>query len=487
MDNQACTAGSGTGRRVTDAAAFCFNPKKREIIHIAFIFRTKKDTILTSKTGKEVFKMSKILNKKVMGVIALALVCVFAGTVIGAVQPSASAEEKVVLTSPFTEAIAKVRDSVVGVNNYQIVNNYGNGYDNFGGYFPWSYFGFGNGYGNGRGNGYGYNQPDSSEEVKYGSGSGVVIAKEYVLTNYHVVEEAHSLKVSIGDDEGDLYDATVVASNADKDVAVLKVPGLPLEPVEIGDSEKLAVGDWVVCIGNPIGFTGTATAGIVSGLNREIASENSTVDKYGRASQVVNSMIQTDAAINSGNSGGGMFNTDGQLVGIPTLKYSGTRYSSNAAIESIGMCIPINEAKEVIDAALSGKVNEDQKASGTTVTDNSGSDLKGKPRMGVTVTTSDGRNGDYPKGVYIREVEAGSPAEKAGIQAGDIIVEVNGQVVTSVSEEVEIVSKLSENDEVAVKVFRPKEVVDAKSGRISTEGDYMDMTVVLAMIDTVNQ
>ena len=104
--------------------------------------------------------MKKILNKKVMGVIALALVCVFAGTVIGASQPAATAEEKVILTSPFTEAIAKVRDSVVGVNNYQIVNNYGSGYDNFGGYFPWSYFG---GYGNGYGNGYGYNQPDSSQ------------------------------------------------------------------------------------------------------------------------------------------------------------------------------------------------------------------------------------------------------------------------------------------------------------------------------------
>ena len=209
--------------------------------------------------------MSKILNRKVMGIIALALVCVFAGTVIGAAQPAANAEEKVVLTSPFTEAIAKVRDSVVGVNNYQIVNNNYGGYDNFGGYFPWSYFG---GYGNGYGS-YGYTQPDSSQEVKYGSGSGVVIAKEYVLTNYHVVEGAHSLKISLDEDEKNLYDATVVASDADKDVAVLHVPGLPLEPVELGNSDDLVIGDWVVCIGNPIGFTGTATAGIVSGLNRE--------------------------------------------------------------------------------------------------------------------------------------------------------------------------------------------------------------------------
>ena len=174
-------------------------------------------------------------------------------------------------------------------------------------------------------------------------------------------------------------------------------------------------------------------------------------------------------------------------MGIPTLKYSGSRYTSGANIESIGMCIPINEAKDVIDAALSGKGNGDQKAGENTSSVSAGSDLKGKPRMGVTVSTSDGRNGVYPKGVYVREVEEGSPAEKAGLLPGDIIVEVNGQVIASVEEEVEIVSKLNENDEVAVKVFRPKEVMDAKSGRISPEGDYKDLTVVLAMLDTVNQ
>ena len=426
--------------------------------------------------------MRKILNKKVMGVIALALVCVFAGTVIGTSRPAAAAEEKVVLTSPFTEAIAKVRDSVVGVNNYQIVNNYSNGYDNFGGYFPWSYFGYGNGYGNG----YGYNQPDSSQEVKYGSGSGVVIAKEYVLTNYHVVEEAHSLKISIDEDEENLYDATVVASDPDKDVAVLKVPGLPLAPVELGDSDDLVIGDWVVCIGNPIGFTGTATAGIVSGLNREIESDSSSIDKYGRSSRVVNSMIQTDAAINSGNSGGGMFNTAGQLVGIPTLKYSGTRYSSNASIESIGMCIPINEAKDLIEAALSGKGNvAEAKPEEAKDDETEGGGLTGKPRMGVTVSTVRDTRGQLPKGAYVVSVEEGSPAEAAGLQAGDIMVEVNGQVITSVSEEIEIVSKLKEGDEVAVKVFRPEEVTE--DGRISYEGEYIDLKVTLAVIDSVEQ
>ncbi len=423
--------------------------------------------------------MRKIPNKKVMGIIALALVCVFAGTVIGASQPAANAEEKVVLTSPFTEAIAKVRDSVVGVNNYQIVNNYGSGYDNFGGYFPWSYFG------GGYGNGYGYNQPESSQEVKYGSGSGVVIEKEYVLTNYHVVESAHSLKISIGDDEENLYDATVAASDADKDVAVLYVPGLPLEPVELGDSDELVIGDWVVNIGNPIGFTGTATAGIVSGLNREIASDNNSLDKYGRASRVVNSMIQTDAAINSGNSGGGMFNTAGQLVGIPTLKYTGSRYSSNATVESIGMCIPINEAKDVIKQALSGETAATQKPQAAAKEESAGG-LTGKPRMGVTVSNVRNTNGQLPRGVLINDVEAGSPAEAAGLKAGDIMVEVNGQVITSVSDEIEIVGKLKEGDEVAVKVFRAAKLSE-QNMPATTDGEYVDLTVTLAMIDPVNQ
>ena len=123
--------------------------------------------------------MKKMMSKKVLGVIALALVCVMTGTVIGMNRPAAQAET-VVLTSPFTAAIAEVRDSVVGVNNYQIVSNYSNGYGNGGSY----------GYGNG-GNG-NYQQPNTREE-KYGSGSGVVIAKEYVLTNYHVIEGSSSL------------------------------------------------------------------------------------------------------------------------------------------------------------------------------------------------------------------------------------------------------------------------------------------------------
>ena len=386
--------------------------------------------------------MRKIFSKKVLGYIALALVCTLAGTALGMTR-NAEAAETVVVTSPFTEAIAKVRDSVVGVYNYQLVNTYPNGsfggYGNYGGYGlnPWDifgdYFGYGygnggNGYGNGgNGNGYG-NGGQQEKEVKYASGSGVVVAKEYVLTNYHVIDGSSSLKISIGGDDSNLYEASVAASDADKDLAVLYVPGLPLEPVEIGDSDQLVVGDWAINIGNAIGFTGTVTAGIISALDRDIESE----DRYGRKSAVVNTMIQTDAAINSGNSGGGMFNVAGQLVGIPTLKYSGSRFSSGAAVESIGMCIPINEAKDLIEEALTGEKpavapgnatepgrdNESQQSGGRT----------GKPRLGVTVTTLNDTDGVLPNGAYIVSVEAGSPADKAGLKGGDILVEVNGRV-----------------------------------------------------------
>jgi len=430
--------------------------------------------------------MKKILSKKAIGYIALALVCVFAGTILGSARPAAVAEEtKVIVTSPFTEAIAKVRDSVVGVNNYQIVNNNYGGYDGYD-YFPWSYFG---GFGNGRGNGYGNTQPESSEEVKYGSGSGVVIAKEYVLTNYHVVDGAHSLKISIDGDENNLYDATLAAFDEDKDVAVLNVPGLPLDPVELGDSDELQIGDWVVNIGNAIGFTGTATAGIVSGIDREIPGDGSTLDKYGRSTKIVNSMIQTDAAINVGNSGGGMFNIAGQLVGIPTLKYTGSRYSSNAAVESIGMCIPINEAKDVIETALNGTGNSEQgkpeeKKQDAETEVRTG--LVGKPRMGITVSTLGDTGGQLPKGVLISAVEEGSPAEKAGLKVGDIMVEVNGQVITTTEEEMAIVGELKEGDEVAVKVFRSAKISE-KGLPASINGEYVDPKVTLAMIDPISQ
>ena len=454
--------------------------------------------------------MRKIFNKKVLGYIALAMVCVLAGTLLGMSQP-AKAAEKVIVTSPFTEAVAKVQDSVVGVYNYQLVqtNGYGYGYGN--GYYndPFSDFfgygfgygnGYGYGYGNGRGNGNGNNQQPQTSEIKYASGSGVVIEKEYVLTNYHVIEGSSSLKISIDGDDSNLYEASAVATDSEKDLAVLYVPGLPLDPVELGDSDQLLVGDWAICIGNAVGFTGTVTAGIISALDREIESDTSKADRFGRIGVVKNTMIQTDAAINNGNSGGGMFNTAGELVGIPTLKYSGTRSTSGAGIESIGMCIPINEAKDLIAQAMNSEKPQtgSDKDTVTSATQTQPeqqeeeqpqekNDRIGKPRLGVTVTTLETK-GLLPNGAYIVSVEAGSPAEAAGLKAGDTLVEVNGEVVSSSDDMMKALDPFQAGDTVKVTVWRPDEVGDASKLEISLEGKYVeDIEVGLALLDNVAQ
>ena len=205
-------------------------------------------------------------------------------------------------------------------------------------------------------------------------------------------------------------------------------------------------------------------------------------------------MIQTDAAINSGNSGGGMFNTAGELMGIPTLKYSGSRYTSGANIESIGMCIPINEAKDVIAQALSGQPASAEQDEQTAVEQFQGEEEQvqtgrlGKPRLGVTVTSMPSTSGMWPLGAYIVAVESGSPAEKAGLKPGDILVEMNGEVVTNNEDVINGLDAFKEGDTVKVTVWRPKEVGNAENFEISRQGDYVEnIEVGLAMLDNIAQ
>lgn len=238
--------------------------------------------------------------RKMMGCIALGLTCAMigAGATMAAQNTSAAAEAvtaanstTTVVTSPFTAAVQQVRNSVVGVSNYQTVR-YGSYGNNF-------YFGYGFGYGNGRNN----DQQIEEREELAATGSGVVIGQGFVLTNYHVVEDASSLRVTVTDDSGntDEYAATLVAYDESLDIAIVYATGLDLPAVTLGDSDTLQVGDWAINIGNPLGFTKTTTVGVVSALNRAIESES--YDKYGRKSTITNAMIQVDAAINSGNSG----------------------------------------------------------------------------------------------------------------------------------------------------------------------------------------
>ena len=418
--------------------------------------------------------------RKMMGCIALGLTCAMigAGATMAAQNTSAAAEAvtaanstTTVVASPFTAAVQQVRNSVVGVSNYQTVR-YGS-------------------YGNGRNN----DQQIEEREELAATGSGVVIGQGFVLTNYHVVEDASSLRVTVTDDSGntDEYAATLVAYDESLDIAIVYATGLDLPAVTLGDSDTLQVGDWAINIGNPLGFTKTTTVGVVSALNRAIESES--YDKYGRKSTITNAMIQVDAAINSGNSGGGMFNVNGELMGIPTLKYTGSYYSGST-VEGIGMCIPINSAKPLINKVLSGEItftapealdnSDDNKADS-----NTDSTLVGKPRMGITMSNLANsralQNGQIPKGVYVVNVEENSPAEKAGMQVGDIIVDVNDNVITSTTELAAQVADCKAGDVLKIKVYRVPGITDLTGSDDIPDGEYIDLEVTLEVIDNVKQ
>ena len=438
--------------------------------------------------------------RKMMGCIALGLTCAMigAGATMAAQNTSAAAEAvtaanstTTVVTSPFTAAVQQVRNSVVGVSNYQTVR-----YGSYGNNLTRNdvknlKIGYGFGYGNGRNN----DQQIEEREELAATGSGVVIGQGFVLTNYHVVEDASSLRVTVTDDSGntDEYAATLVAYDESLDIAIVYATGLDLPAVTLGDSDTLQVGDWAINIGNPLGFTKTTTVGVVSALNRAIESES--YDKYGRKSTITNAMIQVDAAINSGNSGGGMFNVNGELMGIPTLKYTGSYYSGST-VEGIGMCIPINSAKPLINKVLSGEItftapealdnSDDNKADS-----NTDSTLVGKPRMGITMSNLANsralQNGQIPKGVYVVNVEENSPAEKAGMQVGDIIVDVNDNVITSTTELAAQVADCKAGDVLKIKVYRVPGITDLTGSDDIPDGEYIDLEVTLEVIDNVKQ
>lgn len=372
------------------------------------------------------------------------------------------------VTSPFISVAQQVRNSVVGVNNYTTTS---------------SYYGYGYGYG------FGNRRQAESREALSGTGSGVVISQYgHVLTNYHVVEGATRVTVTIADDESE-HEAQVVGYDADLDIAVLHVNGLNLPAVTLGDSDQLQVGEWAVVIGNPLGedFARTLTVGVVSALDRQVT--DTTYDRYGRRTAITNTMIQVDAAINSGNSGGGMFNVLGQLQGIPARKYASSGYTSTS-IDNIGMCIPINVAKPLIRQVLS-----DYNGDTTTTTakaeagTSASSPLHGKPRLGVTVSSvTSAATSKLPLGALVQKVDENSPAADGGLQVGDIIVEVDGEIVSNNTALTNKLAGYKEGDTITVKVFRDEGLASQMSQNTIDlskigDGQYIDLIIVLRIVD----
>ncbi len=294
-------------------------------------------------------------------------------------------------------------------------------------------------------------------------GSGVVISDDgYVLTNHHVIEGAVNVYVISGDQE---IAAEVVESDEATDVAVLKAEGLDAPAAKIGDSNALSVGDWALVVGNPLGeeYANTLTVGVISGLNREVSSRTSD----GR--QTTTTMIQTNAAINSGNSGGGLFNINGELVGITSMKLSNNGYLGTAAIEGIGFAIPVNTVADVAsDLITYGEVQT--------------------PRLGVTVQEilsdyDEPTEDSLPRGLLVINVEADSPASEAGIQPYDVIVRADGERIESVDDLSSILQSHEIGEFIEVTVYRIEGLRSSSAVLDYSQGEKITMSVEVRVID----
>lgn len=250
------------------------------------------------------------------------------------------------------------------------------------------------------------------------SGSGFVLTQDgYIVTNYHVIEEAvndSSVTIEVSFSNGDKYTAKLVGGEKDNDVAVLKIEATGLQPVTLGDSDQLVVGESVYAIGNPLGeLTYTLTDGIVSALDRLITTSSKNAN--GQTETTTLNVLQTNCAINPGNSGGPLFDSYGNVVGIVSAKY--TESTSGVSAEGLGFALPINDVKEIIsDLIEHGYVT-------------------GKPYLGVQVNVVDESVQRYgiPAGAVVEYVAEGSCAQKAGLQVNDIITAIDDTAVDSPS------------------------------------------------------
>ena len=259
------------------------------------------------------------------------------------------------------------------------------------------------------------------------SGTGVVISENgYIVTNCHVVEDARAITVLFTD--GEVLTAQVVGTDAISDLAVLQVDAQDLRPAEFGDSGALRVGDLAVAIGDPLGieFRGTMTDGIISAINRDVTTNGRTM-----------TLIQTNAALNSGNSGGPLLNCYGQVIGINTLKIGA--FTDSAGVEGLGFAIPSTTVKEVVDQLLSRGY------------------VAGRPTLGIEcreLTITERQFYRLPAGLLVTEVEENSAADKLGLTPGDILVGLDGNETTDLSTLNAVVLEHEVGDEISIRIYR---------------------------------
>lgn len=278
----------------------------------------------------------------------------------------------------------------------------------------------------------------SMQSTGSATGSGVIISEDgYILTNNHVVNtssnsmfyqisDANKVTVKLYNDNTE-YEAKIIGKDETTDLAVIKIDKTGLPAAELGDSSSIKVGEFCMAIGNPLGMENTVTAGIISASNRTITSDGKTL-----------TVIQTDAAINSGNSGGALINSKGQVIGINTIKLSGS------GVEGIGFAIPINSTVDIYKQLISdGKVK--------------------RPYIGISGRDIDSKTAEQYKlveGIYVLSVEQYSAAEKAGLKQYDIITEVDGKKITTMDELNEFKNTHKIGDNLQLKIYRDKEYSD---------------------------
>lgn len=276
----------------------------------------------------------------------------------------------------------------------------------------------------------------NTEQYSTGAGSGIIISKTddelLILTNNHVIEDASELSVQFVNEKS--VDATVKGTSESRDVAVIAVKMKDLDDATIssikiatlGDSNELKVGNGIIAIGNALGYGQSVTTGVVSALNREVKVDN-----------VSTKMIQIDAAINGGNSGGALLNNKGEVVGINSAKYSSSGTSTSASIEGMGFAIPITDVKDVITALMNGEA------------DTTGGKI-GIEGYAINETQSVAYN--MPVGVYIAKIVDGSGADKAGLEIGNIIVGIDNVKVTKFSDLTDYLYTKKKGDKVTLKI-----------------------------------